>query len=65
MNLNATETQRSKTSAVHRKRRRFSLEFKSKIILKFRELQTNEKKSEKSINCIARLTGIDRRTICN
>ena len=46
-------------------RRRYSLEFKSKIILFYRALQlkTGAAKSEQSINYLARLSTIDRRTI--
>ena len=44
-------------------RRRFSLEFKSKIILFYSALQLNDDNSEKSINHIARISSIDRRVI--
>jgi transposase-like protein len=44
-------------------RRIYSLEFKAKIILKYRSLQNLEKKEEKSINKISSVTGIDRRII--
>ena len=43
--------------------KRYSLEFKAKIILKYRPLQGKADKQEKSINFIASRTGIDRRTI--
>ena len=44
-------------------RRRFTLEFKSKIILFYDSLQVKEDKREKSINKIGDITGIDRRII--
>ena len=44
-------------------KRRFTLEFKAKIILFYQSLQHIENKSEKSINYLASLSSIDRRTI--
>ncbi len=45
------------------RRKRFTIEYKTKIVLYYRSIQHRENVSEKSINHICRLTGIDHRTL--
>lgn len=52
------------SKATTKQRKRYSLDFKLRLILHYEELQVDEnlKKEEKSFGHIQRITGIDRRT---
>jgi hypothetical protein len=53
----------SQTVTRKAKRKRYSLEFKAKIVLYYRSIQSRQDKSEKSIRYINRKTSIDIRTL--